>query len=163
MESRDLIVTPVLLMLVYAGAYIVRPWVTDQTNRKYFLPALSVRIIGALALGFIYQFYYGGGDTFTYHTHGSRHIWEAFMDDPTKGIKLLFSNGTNETNVYKYSSRIVFFTDPSSYTIVRIAGLVDLFTFSSYSATAVLFALFSFFGMWMFFLVFYEQYPHLHR
>ena len=163
MEFRDLIVTPVVIVLVYIAGYFIRPRLTDEVNRIYFFPALTVKIIGALALGFIYQFYYGGGDTFTYHTHGSRHIWEAFMDDPTKGLKLLFSNGTSETNVYKYSSRILFFTDPSSYTIVRIAGFFDLFTFSAYSATAILFAVFSFFGMWMFFLVFYEQYPHLHR
>ncbi|HMG93408.1 MAG TPA: hypothetical protein VK589_25295 [Chryseolinea sp.] len=163
MELRDVIVTPVVLILVYIGGYFIRARLTDEVNRIYFFPALTVKVIGALALGFIYQFYYGGGDTFTYHTHGSRHIWEALMDEPTKGIKLLLGNGTNEASIYKYSSKILFITDPSSFTIVRIAGFVDLFTFSSYSATAVLFAFFSFFGMWMFFLAFYEQYPHLHR
>ena len=57
MELRDFIVTPIILLLVYAGAYIVRPYVTDTVNRRYFISALTVRIIGALALGFIYQFY----------------------------------------------------------------------------------------------------------
>src|SRR5688572_9442091 len=129
MESRDLIVTPVLLMLVYAGAYIVRPWVTDQTNRKYFLPALSVRIIGALALGFIYQFYYNGGDTFNFHTHGSRHIWEAFNDSPSIGFQLLFAGKEHVGQTFKYSSQIAFFGDPSSHFIVRIAAVIDLLTF----------------------------------
>ena len=161
MESRDLIVTPVLLMLVYAGAYIVRPWVTDQTNRKYFLPALSVRIIGALALGFIYQFYYNGGDTFNYHTHGSRHIWEAFIDSPSNGFQLLFAGKEHVGQTFKYSSQIAFFGDPSSYFIVRIAAVIDLLTFSSYSATAVVFAVISFAGMWAFFLTFYRAYPNV--
>jgi hypothetical protein len=88
-ELRDFIVTPIVIIIVYAVAYIIRPRVTDSINRVYFIPALTVKIIGALAVGFIYQFYYDGGDTFNYHTHGSRHIWEAFMDSPLKGIKLV--------------------------------------------------------------------------
>jgi hypothetical protein len=65
--------------------------------------------------------------------------------------------------VYRYASKIVFFTDPQSYLIVKIAAIFDLITFSSYSATAILFAVTSFIGMWMFFLTFYDQYPQLHR
>ncbi len=162
MELRDFIVTPIVIILVYGIAFAIRSSVTDEVNRIYFIPALTVKIIGALALGFIYQFYYGGGDTFSYHTHGSRHIWEAFMNSPGKGIQLLFSNG-DQTGIYQYSSRILFFNDPSSYAVVRIAAVLDFFTFSTYSATAVLFSVFSFIGLWMFFLTFYEQYPHLHR
>ena len=114
-------------------------------------------------MGFIYQFYYGGGDTYNYHTHGSRHIWEAFTDSPVKGIQLLINNGENYRDVYRYASRIIFFSDPQSYTIVKIAAVLDLLTFSTYSSTAILFAVISFIGMWMFFLTFYEQYPQLHR
>lgn len=144
-------------------AYVVRPWVTDEVNRRYFFPALTVKIIGALAVGFIYQFYYGSGDTFMYHTDGSRHIWNAFMDSPEVGFKLLFADWSNQVGVYKYSSQIYFFRDPQSYAIIRLAAIFDLITFSSYSSTAILFALFSFVGMWLFFLTFYEQCPTNHR
>ncbi|MBX2942948.1 MAG: hypothetical protein KF860_11425 [Cyclobacteriaceae bacterium] len=163
MELRDLIVTPIIIFLVYAGAYWIRPRVTDSINRKYFIPGLTVRIIGALSLGFLYQFYYGGGDTFMYHTHGSRFVWEAFCDSPLLGLKLLFSDGSNQAGIYKYASQIYFFRDPASYTVIRVASLFDLITFSTYSATALLFAALSFIGMWMFFLTFYKQYPQLHR
>jgi hypothetical protein len=165
LELRDLIVTPIIILLVYAVAYVIRPWLTDDINRVYFFPALTFKIIGAIALGFIYQFYYGGGDTFNYHTHGSRHIWNAFIDSPSEGLSLLFADGTQDppTGTFSYASKIVFFHDPSSYFVIRIATLFDLITFSSYSATGVLFAATSFFGMWLFFLAFYEGYPHLHR
>ncbi|MCE7863097.1 MAG: hypothetical protein DYG99_06090 [Bacteroidetes bacterium CHB5] len=162
MELRDLIVTPLLLIVVYAVAYFIRPYVTDSLTRRYYLPALTFKIIGAISLGLIYQFYYNGGDTFSYHTHGSRLIWEAFMDSPLQGIKLLWSNDSH-VGVYQYSSRIYFFNDDQSYFLIRMAALFDLLTFSSYSATAVIFALLSFIGMWMFFLTFYSRYPHLHR
>lgn len=163
MEARDLIVTPIVISIVYAIAYYIRSRVTDPVNRGYFLPALTVKIVGAIALGFIYQFYYEGGDTYNYHTHGSRHIWEALIDSPIKGIKLFFSDGRVYTDVYKYASKILFYSDPQSYALVKIAAFLDIITFSTYSATAVLFAAISFAGMWMLFLTFYEQYPALHR
>lgn len=163
MELRDLIVTPVWICLVYIGAYMVRPYVTDGLNKRYFFPALTVKIVGALALGFIYQFYYSGGDTYNFHTHGSRHIWEAFMDSPSVGLSMLFSDGKHEAAYYQYSILIPFFSDAASFFVIRVAAIFDLITFSTYSATAVCFAVLSFIGMWMFFLTFYKKYPHLHR
>lgn len=162
MELRDLIVTPIVILLVYAFAYMIRPLVTDEITRGYFLPALTVRIIGALAVGFIYQFYYHGGDTYNFHTLGSRHIWDAFMDSPIKGIEMLFADGIHKGSFYKYSSQVYFFTDHSAYFIVRLAAILDLFTFSTYSATAILFAIIGFTGSWLMFLTFYRRYPHLH-
>jgi len=161
-ELRDLIVTPLFLIVVYIILYLVRPYATDFVTRQYFIPAVTFKILGAIALGFIYQYYYDGGDTYSYHTHGSRQIWEAFMDSPMRGLKLLWGN-ENHVDVYQYSSRIYFYNDDQSYFLIRIAALFDLLTFSSYSATAVFFALLSFTGMWMFFLTFYSRYAHLHR
>lgn len=163
MEQRDIIVTPLLIIIIYAIAFLVRSKITDSINRKYFLPALTIRIISAIALGFLYQFYYSGGDTFNFHTHGSRHIWEAIMDSPEIGLKLLFPSDEYVQGTYKYSSMIRFYYDPSSFFVVRLATIFDLITFSSYSATAVLFSVISFGGAWMLFQTFYKQRPELHR
>jgi hypothetical protein len=162
LELRDFIVTPVFILLIYIAAFIIRPWVTDEITKAYFFPGLTVRIIGALAVGLIYQFYYNGGDTFNFHTHGSRHIWEAFWDSPSKAFDMFFSGGKESGSFYKYSSRIYFFSDPSSFFVIRFTALLDLLTFSTYSATAVLFAVFSFIGGWMLFITFYRKYPYLH-
>lgn len=159
MELRDFLVTPILIMLVYVIAYVIRPYVTDELTRKYFFWGLTVRIAGALFLGILYQFYYSGGDTFNYHTHGSRVIWEAFMESPSDGLALIFSSGEDQQIAYKYSSQILFWGDSGSYFIVRLAAIFDLLTFSTYSATAILFALLNFTGMWLFFTVFAKQFP----
>ncbi len=151
------------MLLIYVGAYLVRGRLTDDATRQFYFPALTLRIVGALAVGFIYQFYYQGGDTFNFHTHGSRHIWEAFFDSPSKGIEMIFSNGKHQPSFYQYSSRIYFFSDPSSFVVIRTAALLDLLTFSAYSATAALFATISFFGSWALFLTFYRKYPDLYR
>jgi hypothetical protein len=162
MEIRDFIATPLVFILLLIAAWIIRPYLTDSTTRVYFMPALLVKFMGALALGFIYQFYYNGGDTYNFHTYGSRIIWEAFMDSPSTGLSMLFSGGKHSPEFFSYSSRIYFFTDPSSFFVIRVAAWIDLITFSSYSATALFFAFFSFVGSWLLFKTFYKKYPQLH-
>lgn len=163
MELRDIIVTPIVIFVVYAVAYAVRPWVTDEVNRRYFFPALTVRILGALAVGFVYQFYYQGGDTFAYHTHGSRPLWEAIMESPSEGFRLLFLNGEYGAGIWKTASKIWYWNDSQSFFVIRLAAILDLLTFSSYSATAVLFSVIAFTGAWMLFSAFYRTHPTLHQ
>lgn len=163
MDERDLIVTPLLLIGVYICAYLVRSRISDVESRQYFLPALTVRIMGALAVGVIYQYYYEGGDTLAYHTHGSRHIWDAFMTNPRYGLDLLFSNGTHHPETLAWSGKIWYFRDQQSFFVSRVAAVFDLLTFSSYSGTAVLFAVVSFVGSWLMYRTFYLMYPTFHR
>lgn len=150
-------------MMVYIVAYYVRPFCTDSTNRVYFIPALTVKIFGAIAVGLIYQFYYTSGDTFTYHTHGSRLIWEAFMNSPLEGIRIYFAHGTYGPGLWEIADQIWFWRDPRSFFVIQMATIFDLFTFSTYSATAVLFSVVAFIGGWMLYLVFYKSHPHAHQ
>jgi hypothetical protein len=163
MELRDFIVTPIIIILVYTVAYFIRPMLTNQDTRRYYFPALTLKIVGALALGFIYQFYYNGGDTFAYHTYGSRPLWEMIMESPVEGLQALFMNGSFDGEFWIISDKVWFWKDPSSFFIVRIATLFDLITFSSYSGTAVLFATLSFIGGWMLYLAFYNIHPYAHK
>ncbi|MFM7852944.1 MAG: hypothetical protein ACKO96_13760, partial [Flammeovirgaceae bacterium] len=78
-------------------------------------------------------------------------------------FNLFFKEANDFSDVYKYASQIYYFKDPQSLLVIKIAAFFDLFTFSTYSATALLFAVFSFAGMWALFLVFYRQYPDLHK
>lgn len=158
MELRDFIVTPLLLLLIYGFAYFLRPYLTTETNRKYFIPGLTVRIVGAIALGIVYQFYYTSGDTFTYHTHGSRPLWEAIMKSPVDGFKYLFSNGQYGEGLWTISQEVWQWREKSSFFLIRIATFFDLITFSTYSATAALFGIFGFVGAWMLFVTFSSRF-----
>lgn len=162
MDFRDFFVTPLIIMLVLAAAYLIRPRVTDPLTRRYFFPALILKICGAIAIGLVYQFYYGYGDTLNFHKYGSRHIWETFGDSVWAGLRLIFGD-PNGPGLYGYNSKLILVNDPSSFLIIRISAFFDLFTFSSYAGTAVLFSVLGFIGAWMFYLVFYDQYPHLHK
>ncbi|MFM7856810.1 MAG: hypothetical protein ACKO96_34000, partial [Flammeovirgaceae bacterium] len=88
MELRDLIVTPLAVIFISAFAYYLRPLFTDAKTKRYFLPALWLKMLGAVAVGVVYQFYYNGGDTYMYHTGGSRLFWQAIWESPLQGFNL---------------------------------------------------------------------------
>lgn len=162
MEVKDLLVTPIFLIVIFFFGYFIRPFVTDFNTKRYFFPALTLKIVGAISLGLIYQYYYGGGDTFTYFNLGSKYIWEAFNESPILGLKLIFAGEEYSPDTFQYASKIYTYGDLASYFVVRIAGIFDIITFHTYSATAVLFAIGSFSGIWAMFMAFYRQYPTMH-
>ena len=151
------------MIIIYAGAFLVRRRFSDPVTIKYFIPALTVRLIGAISVGLIYQYYYNGGDTFNFFTHGSLHIWEAWKDSPIKAMKLIFAGGVHYPDTLHYSSQIWYYKDLPSYFVVRVVSILDLLTLHTYSATACLFAVCSFTGLWAMYRAFYSLYPSLHK
>ncbi len=160
MGIKDLFITPIYIILLSLLAFVIRPYVTDEKTRRYFMPALWVRFAGAILLGLIYQYYYEGGDTFAYWEHGSAHIWRAMMDDFALGVQILLGDaGDYDLGKFEYVQRIWYYRDPRSFFVVRVAAIFDLFTFSTYSSTALFFGAFSFSGSWALFQALNRKYP----
>lgn len=158
MGLQDLIVTPLFLIVIYFLAFMLRGRFTNQITRKYFIPALTIKFIGAIGLGLIYQFYYGGGDTFNYWVNG-KHIYEALLTEPSEAFKLLI--GDIDSNLlFKYRSKIWLIRSDSAFFIVKLSGFIDLFTFHTYTANSLFFALFSFSGTWAMFQLLTKKYPN---
>jgi len=161
MGFQDFIVTPIYLILLYALAYWLRPKLTNRDTRKYFMPALTAKFVGAIALGLVYQFYYGGGDTINYYNYGAKVVWEAFLDSPLNAIALITAGSEYESTTFQYAVRIIFYGDLPSYSVVRLAGLLAIFTFNSYYSITICFAAISFAGTWALFWALYKYYPRM--
>ncbi len=162
MTIQDLLITPIYLAIFYFLAYIIRPSVTTPETKKYFIPALSAKFFGAIALGMIYQFYYSGGDTYNYYRDGSI-IFSSFLDSPFTGVKVLLANGSFEPDTYLYTRRLIWYRATSEFTISRISAVFGLFTFNTYSSIALCFAAFCFSGLWALYSVLNRLYKGLYR
>lgn len=160
MGFKDLIITPIYLLVFLVIAFFVRGRFTTPDTRAFFFPGVVARLSGALALGLIYEFYYGGGDTIIYWRNGSQVIWEAFFENPKLGLRLLFTTDfTYDAENYIEAQKIWYYGDAPSYMIVRIATIVDFFTISTYSASALFFGAFSFSGAWAMYSMLQKKYP----
>ena len=89
----DFILTPVyLLILVFiAKRYRDQNYRPGHPLRKYYLPGLYVKLAGAIFIALIYQYYYGGGDTYHYYSQ-SKIINSALDDSFSTWLNLLLRN-----------------------------------------------------------------------
>ncbi|MCC2547900.1 hypothetical protein LJY25_15730 [Hymenobacter sp. BT175] len=163
MEVKDIFLVPIYLLIFYGLAVAIRPKVTNAFTKKYFMPALTVKFVGAVGLGLVYQFYYGGGDTFNYTKH-STIIYNAFGDSPAAGLKLLFATvGEFDRTTVQYSSQMYWYQSGTEYFVVRIAAAAALLSFNSYGVIALFFAVISFSGVWAMYITFVWAYPLLYK
>lgn len=164
MELSDLFLGPFYLGLLYLLAYIVRPAVTNKFTKPYFIPGLTLKFIGATALGLVYQFYYGTGDTFSYFYH-VKIITSAFSQSFSLGLKLLLDNGGSEdTILIPYTSQMFWHQANSPELFLsRIAAVLGLLCFSNYTAIALMFAAISFSGMWALYMTMAKIRPHVYK
>lgn len=158
MGYSDLLVTPVLLFLVILIALLIKKRVTTKESSVYFIPGLLLKITGALSLGLIYQFYYGGGDTFNYYQQGTI-IYELFFRSPWSFAKLYLLNQPIDEHLSALIPYLYWWNAPTEMFVVRTSALLGLFCFNTYSSIAVLFAVLSFSGLWAMYTAFLRLFP----
>jgi hypothetical protein len=164
MDTSDLFLAPIYLAILYGLAYAIRPAVTNQFTKPFFIPALTLKFIGAISLGLIYQFYYGGGDTFNYYWHAAI-IHEAFNKSFSTGLQLLLDNGgDNSPAIAPYVARMIWHQpDSTEFLVCRIAAFLGLLCFNNYTVIALFFAVISFSGIWAMFIAFAKIRPHVYK
>lgn len=124
------------------------PW------RSYFVPAISLKIGGAILIGIIYRYYYGFGDTFHYFYHAQT-INSALGESFSTWLKLLLHlPDWYEADTYKYISNMPFYDNAANYSICSIAAFLGVFCCTLYLPIAILFAVVSFTGVWALFRTF---------
>jgi hypothetical protein len=162
MELKDLYITPLYLAIIYMVAYGLRSSVTNVYTKKYFIPALSVKIIGAIALGILYHTLYAG-DTNNYYNQ-SKIVYKAFGESFPAGVELIFTPGDVTPAISKYVTQMMWFGRGSNeYFVVRVAGAFALISFDTYTVIALLFACVSFSGMWAMYITFAKIRPQAYQ
>ncbi len=131
---------------------------------QYFIPALVFRLIGTFLTACLYQYYYGYGDT-TWYYIGVSDIAKAFFSKGfSVGVEMLiypydlYSDAAKESITY-----VFFFRNDSMLTVIKSGALFSMLTFGSFIGASYGLTLISFVGMWMFYRVMQDLYPHLHR
>lgn len=162
MNLKEIIVTVLYLLIFSVVAYVLRPYLTDKNTKKYFLPALWLKLIGGVCVGLIYYFYYGGGDTVSYFDHGAHHIYRAFLDSPLKALKIIFLENIRVGETIEYTAPIWVYRDSASFMTVRFAGFFNLFAFDTYGGTVCWFSFISFLTVWKLYRTVYLRYKDLH-
>jgi hypothetical protein len=161
----DLFLTPVFLLILTAIAKQMRDkrYPVGHALRKYYMPGLYVKFFGAIFIALIYQYYYGGGDTYNYFNH-TKIINSALSDSFGTWFKLVTRQSVEDNpELYQYASQMEWYYDPASYTVPAVASIFSLVCGTNYLPIAILFAFFSFTGIWAMYRTFVNIYPRLHK
>lgn len=115
---------------------------------QYFIWGLAIKLLCGLGFGWVYVYYYGGGDTQMYY-EGASVVFNEITSG--NGFNILWDNF-----LLGHASKATYFTQ-------RFVGIVNLFAFNSYWACTLLFATLSFIGLWYLFKSFFRIFPSLHK
>lgn len=164
MEPLDLLLAPIYLTIIYFIAFQIRNrYPKGSTEYKYFMIALNLKMIGALGFVVVHQFYYKGGDTFSYY-EGAKQIWNVMKFDPKVGLKLLLlQGGEYQPETYWYVRYIYFFSANETYLVVKAVAVLGFISFNSFLIITFLFSFISFTGMWKLYRTFIDIYPDLKK
>ena len=161
MALSDLFWGPLYLVVFYTLAFAVRPAVTNRYTKQFFIPALTLKFVGAIGLGVIYQFYYHGGDTFNYLYH-VRVIGDAFSQSFALGLQFLLGSNLS-AGASPFVGRMFWHEGSTEFYLVRIAVLFGLFCFNNYTAISLFFAVASFSGMWALYMTMAKIRPQVYK
>jgi hypothetical protein len=163
----DLLLTPIYLFFIIFFAYQhQRKKIHDHPEYKYFTRGLIVKIIGAFALGCVYYFYYGGGDTTNYFQsarayvnlafYNSDHFFEGWFGEPSLANAMQFFNSETGYPVY-------FHRDHHSFFVVRLLIPIVFLGGKTYFSSAALTAVVTYSGVWKLYQTFVMEFPKLQK
>jgi hypothetical protein len=161
----DIFLTPVYLIILsyIAKRHRDKKYPKGHPLRPYYLPGLYVKFFGSIFIALVYQFYYGGGDTFNFYYH-TRVINSSLSDSFITWLDLMFHRSPDANpDIYAYTSQMYWYDDAPSYAVARIAALFGLLNGTTYIPIALLFAYVCYTGIWAMFKTFVRIYPHMHK
>jgi hypothetical protein len=163
----DLLLPPFYLALILIiGGFIKKKHIDEQPEYEFFQLGLIVKIIGAIALGLVYVFYYGGGDTINYYNTANAyinlsyfnfdHFLEGWLGNPLEINTRNFFN--QETGYPTY-----FHRDKHSFFVVRLLIPIVFIASKSYFCSAILTAFVCYSGIWKLYQIFHKEFPQLRK
>jgi hypothetical protein len=163
---QDFWLTPLWAIILIAMAmYIAKAYYPkDSYLQKWFLMALTFRMIFGIIIGLLYNYYYGYGDTLRYYFAG-KVIADQIFTDPITAWHLLWDSQQELPADLKEAALLVPFwrLGGSALFIGRLSAFINLLTFQSYYAGTLFFSAFSFSGMWVLFRAFVKRAPQYEK
>lgn len=134
---------------------------------RFYLQGLWAKMLGGLAVCFIYAYYYKGGDTFNYFIEARTYV-NVFLEGDYNMLWELINFKTypvSNINFAKYDNCFFVFRDESYYEHFTSALTAPfcLLGFKSFFATTIILAYISYFGIWRLYIVYVYYFPNLYR
>jgi hypothetical protein len=167
LETTELMVLPFYFAIIFTIAYArQRKKMQSNPSYVYFARGIALKLFGATAFCCLFAYYYKGGDTFSYFEN-ARSFCNLLRLHPDKFIDAYFGPNSKENyslfdNFTGHPQQNIFFEARGFFTSKLLTPFV-FFGFNSYLISTMLLSLFSFFGIWRMYQLFYRYYPQYYK
>ena len=164
MSFFDVILTVVyfVICLVIGNNIKKRNW-QNPLYKKWFVKGLAIKLFGGLAFALVYTYYYEyGGDTRSYF-RDSQLLASSILDGWETYWDVFYRRLINaDTDAMNYTLRMAY-KDPREYFVVNFVSIFTILGLGSYFSATLLVALFTYWGVWKFFLLMVGKFPKLEK
>ncbi|MCB9446973.1 MAG: hypothetical protein H6585_01345 [Flavobacteriales bacterium] len=157
---------PYLVTLLLLGNFIKTSNKIDAHLKKYFFTGFTLKLIGVLGFCFVYLYVYGGGDTVNYF-RGADVIINLAKQNTSVALSIL--SGNLSYHNYTYFNHTTgwpawyMWIDANTFSVSRLTSLFALLGVQNFFATSLLVASATYIGIWKFYRLACEHFPHLHK
>ncbi len=133
-----------IVNILFVSYIFYRVWKNQHSAlRKFFWPALLLKVIAGICIGLLYTYYYTIGDTFTYFNDGTK-LAAMARSEPLTYLQFLWAG--NET--FTIWANLVF-QEPRALFMVKITSILNLLTADNYWIISLYFSSISFLCSWL--------------
>ncbi|NEN23412.1 hypothetical protein G3O08_07855 [Cryomorpha ignava] len=152
-----------LPLCLFIGKQIKNKHRNNPLYQKWFMKGLWAKLLGGLAFALVYTFYYEyGGDTRSYFRDSGKLV-EALFISPAIYWDVMQHSFENISAEALDVLRRMLFHDPREYYVVNFVSIFNFLGFGSYFSMTLLVALFTYWGVWHFFLLLVEKFPKIEK
>ena len=165
MDVFDALISPFYLMLVLFVAYKYKAKHQHKSEAyKYFIPGLLAKIVGAICLGLVYFYYYGGGDTVNYFNTASAFV-DLFYSNKSEFMHIYFGDPFySEYYLIQGDANFVYWiNDPYAFFVSKCFFPIVLLGAKSYMASSILVASICYISVWQLYMLFVNEFPALYK
>ena len=143
---------------------LVNAWVNKKNKisyQKYFKLFINLKLIAAVFITLLFNFYYAGGDTTAFFNDG-RLLNMMLFKHPAETFQMIALKSTKvgiDSNLETYFDGFRFSEDSTTWLVVKISAFFSFFTFRSMLGTAMMFGFISARLIWQFYKIMLRIYP----
>lgn len=166
LSASDIVIPPLFtVVILIISLYVKKKNIRENSAYKYYIPGISVKIFGSVAICLVYTLYYPSGDSTGYFEQG-RSIYNLWYKNPDYFFEILFKGCTPENYGYlddttTYVDYHAWVTDSSAMFISRLIAPFYIFTFDSFLGITILLSWICYTGIWRLYLLFCDQFPEI--
>jgi hypothetical protein len=126
-------------------------WKKQTSLKKFFWPALAVKLFAGVCLGLIYTYYYSVADTFVYFNDGSK-LASVAREDLSSYVSFLFFN--TDSGIGEFPLH-----EPRALFLIKITSVFNILTADNYWVTGFYYSFCSFAAAWFLVRTIYRHIP----